>query len=65
MAISKRTVLLSAVLMVTTTDLAYAQGQSQSHSKSQQSQGNNGAATRSANVRLAILSTLRIAPTTP
>ena len=58
MAISKRTVLLSAALMVTTTDLAYAQGQSQSHSKSQQSQGNNGAADAKRNVRLAILGTL-------
>ena len=58
MAISKRTVLLSAALMVTTTDLAYAQGQSQSHSKSQQSQGNNGATDAKRNVRLAILGTL-------
>ena len=65
MAISKRTVLLSAALMVTTTDLAYAQGQSQSHSKSQQSQGNNGATDAKRNVRLAILGTLSIAPTTP
>src|SRR3954454_9389320 len=57
MAISKRTVLLSAALMGTTTDLAYAQGQSQSHSKSQQSQGNNGADAKR-NVSLAILGTL-------
>src|SRR4051812_44118793 len=58
MAISKRTVLLSAALMVTTTNLGYAQGQSQSHSKSQQSQGNNGAADAKRNVRLAILSAI-------
>src|SRR3954464_10429546 len=58
MAISKRTVLLSAALMVTTTTLGYAQGQSQSHSKSQQSQGNNGAADAKRNARLAILSTI-------